>query len=300
MIKQRTLKNSVDITGIGVHSGGPVSLTLHPAPVDTGIVFRRIDLTPVVEIPARIDCVGNTDFCTCLVRGNVSIATVEHLLSALSALQIDNLYVDLSFPELPILDGSARPFLDQVLVVGFEEQSALKKFIRIKKTIEVAQNDKWAKLSPYDGFSVAFEIAYNHPVILSSPQVVAFEFSQNNYIEQVSRARTFGFYADHEMLLAKKMAMGSSLENTVVIGDTAVMNPEGLRYEDEFVKHKILDAMGDLYLLGHNIIGAFSGYKSGHGVNSLLLKKLLSDSTAWEMVTFEHGDDAPFCYAEVF
>lgn len=297
MLKQRTLKQSVEIGGMGVHSGGPVSVTLRPAPVDTGIVFRRMDLTPIVEIPARIDCIGNTDFCTCLVKGDVSIATVEHLLSALSALQVDNLYVELSLPELPILDGSARPFLESMLSVGIEEQSALKKFIRIKKNIEVVQNDKWAKLEPYNGFCVSFEIAYNHPVILQSPQAVTFQFSQENYLEQVASARTFGFLADYEVMLAKKLAMGSNLENTVVIAEDRVMNPEGLRYPDEFVKHKILDAIGDLYLLGHNVIGAFSGYKSGHGINSALLKKLLSDPSAWEMITFEHEEDAPSCYS---
>ncbi|MDP1574245.1 MAG: UDP-3-O-acyl-N-acetylglucosamine deacetylase [Coxiellaceae bacterium] len=297
MIKQRTLKNSVHITGIGVHSGGPVSLTLQPAPSDTGVLFRRTDLDPVVEIPARIACIGNTDMCTCLIKDSVMIATVEHLLSALSALQIDNLYVDLSYPELPILDGSSKPFVELILSAGIEEQVALKKFIRIKKTIEVTQNDKWARFEPYDGFRVAFEIAFNHPVILRSEQAVTFDFSETNYIEYVSSARTFGFLADYEMMLAKKLAMGSSLDNTVVLDADRVINPDGLRYPDEFVKHKILDAIGDLYLVGHNIIGAFSGYKSGHAVNSALLKKLLADESAWEMVTFEHAEDAPSCYA---
>ena len=297
MIKQRTLKNSVHVAGIGVHSGGPVSLTLQPAPSDTGIVFRRTDLDPVVEIPARIACIGNTDMCTCLVKDAVVIATVEHLLSALSALQIDNLYVDLSYPELPILDGSSKPFIELMLSAGIEEQAALKKFIRIKKTVEIMQNDKWARFEPHDGFRVAFEIAFDHPVILQSEQRVTFDFSQENYIDCVSSARTFGFLADYEMMLAKKLAMGSSLDNTVVLDTDRVVNPDGLRYPDEFVKHKILDAIGDLYLVGHNIIGAFSGYKSGHAVNSALLKKLLSDESAWEMVTFECAEDAPLCYS---
>lgn len=296
MIKQRTLKKHVQVEGIGVHSGGPVLMSLHPAPADTGVVFRRIDLNPVAEIPARVDCVGNTDFCTRLEKDEASIATVEHLLSALSAAQIDNVYVDLSLPELPILDGSAKPFLELILSAGIEAQEAAKKFIRVKREVSVALDDKWAKLEPYHGFSVSFEMDYNHPVIKRSPQAVSFEFTPEKYANELCGARTFGFYSDYEMLLSKKLAMGSSLENTVVINDESVMNPEGLRYPDEFVKHKILDAIGDLYLLGHNVIGAFSAHKSGHSVNSALLRKLLADTTAWDMVTFEFAEDAPGCY----
>jgi UDP-3-O-[3-hydroxymyristoyl] N-acetylglucosamine deacetylase len=296
MIKQRTVKNTICATGVGVHSGEAVSLTLRPAPVDTGIVFCRTDLTPVIDIPARVDCIGNTESCTCLERNGICVATVEHLLSAFSGLGIDNCYVDVSLGELPIMDGSASPFVFLIESAGVEEQAAAKKFIRIKKDVEVKIDDKWVRLSPHEGFSVSFEIAYNHPVVQKSRQAVTLDFATTSYIKEVSRARTFGFMADYEAMLARKLAMGASLENTVVIGDDRVVNEEGLRYSDEFVKHKILDAIGDLYLLGHNIIGAFSGYKSGHALNSALLKKLLADREAWEVVMFEHEEEAPNCY----
>lgn len=298
MIKQHTLKNLIHATGTGVHSGEKINITLHPAPVDTGIVFRRTDV-PGLLIPAHISCVGNTDSCTSLVKDNYRIATVEHLLSACAGLGIDNCYVDLSTSELPIMDGSASPFVFLIESAGIEEQDALKKFIRIKKTVEVKSGDKWVKLEPFDGFQVSFEIVYNHPVIMKSQQSITLDFSSASYVKEVSRARTFGFLADYEMMLAKKLAQGASLENTVVLDADKVVNEDGLRYPDEFVKHKILDVIGDLYLLGHNLIGAFSGYKSGHAMNSALMNELLSQTDAWEIVTFGDVKDAPSCYADM-
>ena len=246
---------------------------------NTGIIFRR----GTTEIPATIDFIGDTDFCTCLVKDNQRISTVEHLLSALSALHIDNCIAELSLDELPVLDGSAKPFVDLILSAGIAEQAALKKFIKIKKTIEANQGDKWARLEPFDGFCVAMEISFTHPIIASSQQVITLDVTQEKYIEEISRARTFGFLADYEMMLAKKLAKGASLENTVVLDAENVVNPEGLRYPDEFVKHKMLDAIGDLYLLGHPMIGKFSGFKSGHALNSALMKKLLADVEAFEI-----------------
>lgn len=296
MIKQCTLKNAINATGIGVHLGENVHLTLRPAPVDTGIVFRRVDLDKPLEIPAQAAYIGNTDLCTCLESQGVRIATVEHLLSAFAGLGVDNCFVDLSLSELPIMDGSASPFVFLIESAGIEEQEAPKKFIRIKKSIEVHDGEKFVRLDPYEGFRVSFEIAFNHPVISNSRQSVVLDFSSASYVKEVSRARTFGFLSDYEMIREKNLARGASLDNAIVLNTTEVMNEDGLRDPDEFVKHKILDAIGDLYLLGHSMIGAFSGYKSGHALNSRLLKALLSQSDAWELVTFEDSANAPNCY----
>jgi len=285
MIKQRTLKNTIHATGIGVHSGDPVRLILKPASINTGIVFRRIDLADVVSIPARVEFIGNTDLCTCLEKEGVRIATVEHLLSALAGLSIDNAIIDLTFSELPIMDGSSGPFIFLIQSAGIEEQTEEKKFIRIKKTVEIQAGDKFARLSPYDGFQVSFEIHFDHPIIAKSHQSLTFDLSPIAYIKELSRARTFGFLSDYNAIRQKKLALGASLENAVVLDDVKVLNEDGLRDPDEFVKHKILDVIGDLYLLGHSMIGAFTGYKSGHALNSQLLQKLMAETDAWEVVT---------------
>ena len=298
-MKQRTLKNVIYATGVGIHSGEKASLTLHPAPINTGIVFRRTDLAKSVSIPASVAFIGNTDSCTCLEKESIRIATVEHLLSALAGLGVDNCIVDLSLSELPIMDGSASPFVFLIQSAGIEEQNAPKKFIRIKKPVEVCIGDKFARLEKHDGFRVSFEISYNHPVILNGKQAVIFDFSSAMYIKEISRARTFGFLADYEMMLAKKLALGASLDNTVVLDVDKVVNEEGLRDPEEFVKHKILDVIGDLYLLGHGLIGAFTGYKSGHAVNNKLMHELLSQPDAWEYVTFDDESAVPVCYSEI-
>lgn len=297
MIKQRTLKNPIHATGVGVHSGEKAYLTLRPAPINTGIVFRRTDLSEPVEIPALAKFIGNTDLCTCLAKEDVRIATVEHLLSAFAGLGIDNCYVDLSLPELPIMDGSASPFVFLIESAGIEEQNALKRFFRVKKAVEVRDGDKFVKVEPYDGFSVSFEIAFNHPVIANTKQSITVDFSSSSYVKDVSRARTFGFLADYEMIRQKNLARGASLDNAIVLDAASIMNEEGLRDPDEFVRHKILDAIGDLYLLGHSMIGAFSGYKSGHALNSALLQAILSQPDAWELVTFDDIKTVPVCYA---
>lgn len=297
MIKQRTLKNSIHATGVGVHSGEKAALTLRPAPVDTGIVFCRTVAEPQVHIPALAAYLGDTDLCTCLTKDGARVATVEHLLSAFAGLGIDNCYVDLSLLELPIMDGSASPFVFLIESAGIEMQDAPKKFIRIKKTVEVTADDKFVRLEPFDGFRVSFEIVFDHPVIAKSRQTLSLDFASTSYTKDVSRARTFGFLADYDMIRQKNLARGASLENTVVLDDDAIMNEEGLRYRDEFVKHKILDVIGDLYLLGHNLIGAFTGYKSSHALNSQLIRQLLSQPDTWEIVTFDDANHAPACYA---
>lgn len=297
MIKQRTLKNPIHATGVGVHSGEKVYLTLRPAPVNTGIIFRRTDLSEPVEIPALAEFIGNTDLCTCLVKNDVRIATVEHLLSAFAGLGIDNCYVDLSLPELPIMDGSASPFVFLIESAGIEEQNALKRFFRVKKTIEVREGDKFVKVEPYEGFSVSFEIAFSHPVIANTQQSITLDFSSSSYVKDVSRARTFGFLADYEMIRQKNLARGASLDNAIVLDTASIVNEEGLRDPDEFVRHKILDVIGDLYLLGYSMIGAFTGYKSGHALNSALLQTLLSQPDAWELVTSDDMKAVPVCYA---
>jgi UDP-3-O-[3-hydroxymyristoyl] N-acetylglucosamine deacetylase len=293
MIKQRTLKNVIRATGVGLHTGDKVYLSLRPAPVDTGIVFRRTDLAQVVEIRACAENVGDTRLSTTLIKGKVRISTIEHLLSALAGLGIDNAYVDLSTSEVPIMDGSAGPFVFLIQSAGIEEQNAPRRYIRIKRAIKVQQDDKWAKLEPFDGFKVNFQIDFNHPVFKRTRQHAEIDFSKTSFVKEVSRARTFGFMHEIELLRENKLALGGSLENAIVVDDYRVLNEEGLRYEDEFVKHKILDAIGDVYLLGHSLIGAFSGYKSGHELNNILLRTLLADKQAWELVSFEANQPTP-------
>jgi UDP-3-O-[3-hydroxymyristoyl] N-acetylglucosamine deacetylase len=298
LIKQRTLKNSIRATGVGLHTGEKIYLTLRPAAADTGIVFRRIDLDVPVEIKASPENVGDTRLSTTLVKGDVRIATVEHLLSAIAGLGIDNAYVDLSAPEVPIMDGSAGPFVFLVQSAGIIEQNAPKRFIRIKRRVRVEDGDKWARFEPFDGFKVGFTIDFDHPVFKDRRQHAELDFSTTSFVKEVSRARTFGFMRDIEMLRERKLALGGSLDNAVVLDDYRVLNEDGLRYEDEFVKHKILDAIGDLYLLGHSLIGAFMGYKSGHDLNNILLRELLARKDAWEEVTFEDETRAaPISYS---
>jgi len=294
MIKQRTLKNVIRATGVGLHTGNKVYLTLRPAAVDTGIVFRRVDLAEPVEIAAAPENVGDTRLNTTLVgKDGVRISTVEHLLSAMAGLGIDNAYIDTSAPEIPIMDGSAAPFVFLIQSAGIEEQNAAKCFIRIKKPVKVSDGDKWARFEPYEGFKVAFSIAFEHPVFDGRPQQVEVDFAHCSFVKEVSRARTFGFMRDIEFLRANNLALGGSLDNAVVVDDYRILNEEGLRYEDEFVKHKILDAVGDLYLLGRSLIGAFSGYKSGHELNNRLLRALMANADSWEMVTYQDASTAP-------
>lgn len=296
MIKQRTLKNVIRAAGVGIHTGEKVYLTLRPAAPNTGIVFRRTDLSPPVEIPARPENVGDTSMSTTLMKGEVRISTVEHLLSALAGLGIDNAYVDLSAAEVPIMDGSAGPFVFLIQSAGIEEQNAPKRFIRIKRSVKVEEGDKWARFEPFEGFKVSFSIDFDHPVFRGHSQEATVDFSTTSFVKEVSRARTFGFMRDLEMLREKRLALGGSMDNAVVMDDYRILNEDGLRYEDEFVKHKVLDAIGDLYLLGHSLIGAFSGHKSGHALNNRLLRALTADAKAWEVVTFEDESRAPISY----
>lgn len=296
MIRQRTLKNSIRAMGVGVHTGEKVFLTLMPGNVDTGIVFRRVDLNPVVEIPARCENVGETTLSTTLVKDGVRVSTVEHLMSAFAGLGIDNAIVEVSAPEVPIMDGSAGPFVFLLQSAGVQEQAAPKRFLRIKQKIKIQDKDKWVSLSPYNGFKVSFKLDYDHPVLKNNIQEATFDFSSASYVKEVSRARTFGFLSEYEWLRSQNLALGGSLNNAIVLDDYRVMNEDGLRYEDELVKHKILDAVGDLYLLGTGLIGAFSGYKSGHTLNNRLLKSLLAKKSAWEIVTFEDEATSPVSY----
>lgn len=296
MIKQRTLKNVIRATGVGLHSGEKVYLTLKPAPADAGIIFRRVDLDPVVEIKATAENVGETTMSTTLYNGSVKVDTVEHLLSALAGLGIDNAIVELSAPEVPIMDGSAGPFVFLIQSAGLQEQDAPKKFIRIKREISVVDGDKRATFLPFEGFKVSFEIDFDHPVFRGRTQTASVDFSSTSFVKEVSRARTFGFMRDIEFLRSHNLALGGSVENAIVVDEQGVLNEDGLRYEDEFVKHKILDAIGDLYLLGNSLIGEFHGYKSGHALNNRLLRSLLAQQDAWEMVTFDDIKDAPISY----
>ncbi|MCK7593953.1 UDP-3-O-acyl-N-acetylglucosamine deacetylase [Pseudomarimonas salicorniae] len=297
MIRQRTLKNTIRATGVGLHSGDKVYMTLRPAAVDTGIVFRRVDLPEPVEIRACAEKVGDTNMSTTLIQDGVRVSTVEHLLSAFAGLGIDNAYVDLSAPEVPIMDGSAGPFVFLVQSAGIEEQSAAKRFVRIKKPVIVRDGDKWARFEPFDGFKVGFSIDFKHPMFTQSSSSAEIDFSTTSFVKEVSRARTFGFMKDVEMLRERNLGLGGSMDNAIVLDDYRVLNEDGLRYEDEFVKHKILDAIGDLYLLGHSLIGAFYGYKSGHQLNNLLLRTLRAEKSAWEEVTFTDPATAPISYA---
>ena len=298
MIKQRTLKNIIRATGVGLHTGDKVYMTLRPAAPNTGIVFRRTDLNPPVDIHARPECVGDTRLSTTLVKGDVRVSTVEHLLSAMAGLGIDNAIVELSAPEVPIMDGSAGPFVFLLQSAGIEEQGVAKRFIRIKKPIKVQEGDKWASFEPFEGFKVGFSIEFNHPIISKRTSRAEIDFSTTSFVKEVSRARTFGFMRDIEMLREHNLALGGSMDNAVVLDDYRVLNEDGLRYEDEFVKHKILDAIGDLYLLGHSLIGAYHAHKSGHELNNKLLRTLIADPAAWEEVVYK--DDpavSPISYA---
>ena len=296
MIKQRTLKNVIRATGVGLHTGEKVYLTLRPALPDTGIVFRRVDLDTPVDIPAKAENVGDTRLSTTLVKDGVRISTVEHLLSAFAGLGIDNAYVDVSAPEVPIMDGSAGPFVFLIQSAGVEEQNVAKRFIRIKRPVEVKEGDKLARFEPFNGFKVSFGIDFDHPAMGHESRRSVIDFSSTSFVKEVSRARTFGFLRDIEMLRDNGLALGGSMDNAIVVDDFRVLNEDGLRYDDEFVKHKILDAIGDLYLLGHSLIGAFSGYKSGHELNNRLLKALIAQPDAWEEVTFDDAEQAPISY----
>jgi UDP-3-O-[3-hydroxymyristoyl] N-acetylglucosamine deacetylase len=293
MVKQRTLKTMVQATGVGLHTGEKVYLTLRPAAVDTGIVFRRVDLAHPVDIRAEAHAVHDTRLSTCLESNGARIATVEHLMSALAGLGIDNAIVELSSPELPIMDGSAGTFIFLLQSAGLVEQAAAKKFMRIKKVVEVKDGDKWVRFEPYNGYKLNFTINFAHPVFANTKQNVTVDLGEHSYIKEVSRARTFGFMQDVENMRAQGLALGGNLDNAIVMDEYRVINPDGLRFEDEFVKHKVLDAIGDLYLLGHPLIGAFSGYKSGHALNNALCRALLADESAWEFVTFDKAEEAP-------
>ncbi len=298
MIRQCTLKNVIRATGVGLHTGKKVYLTLHPAAVDTGIIFRRVDLEPNVEILAHAENVGDTMMSTSLAKDGVSISTVEHLLSAFAGLGIDNAYVDLSAAEVPIMDGSAGPFVFLIQSAGIEEQESAKQYIRIKKPIKVEDGDKSASFEPFDGFKVSFSIEFDHPFFEESSKFATIDFSSTSFVKEVSRARTFGFLKDTEALREKNLVLGGSLNNAVVVDDYRVLNEDGLRYDDEFVKHKILDAIGDLYLLGHSLIGAFEGNKSGHALNNKLLRALIANQDAWELVSFTDKEKSPISFLQ--
>ena len=298
MIRQCTLKNVIRASGVGLHSGRKVYLSLRPAPVNTGIIFRRVDLGDVVEIKACPENVGDTTLSTTLSRGNVCVSTVEHLLSAMAGLGIDNAYVDVSAPEVPIMDGSAGPFVFLIQSAGIEQQNAPKQFIRIKKPVAVDDGNKWACFEPFEGFKVSFSIEFDHPAFHQSVNKATVDFSTTSFVKEVSRARTFGFMRDLERLRENNLALGGTLDNAIIVDDYRVLNEDGLRYEDEFVKHKVLDAIGDLYLLGHSLIGFFNGHKSGHKLNNKLLKALVADKSAWEIATFDDQVDVPIIYMQ--
>ncbi|MDP1863382.1 MAG: UDP-3-O-acyl-N-acetylglucosamine deacetylase [Thiobacillus sp.] len=293
MIKQRTLKTPVHATGVGLHSGIKVEMTLRPAAPNSGIVFRRMDLDPPAELKADPYLVTDTRLCSMLELGAAKVSTVEHLMSALAGLGIDNLIVDLTGPEIPIMDGSSAPFVYLLQSAGIIEQDAAKQYVRILKPIEVRDGDKWARFVPHHGFKVEFTIDFKHPVFEKSGKTVSIDFADNAYTKEVSRARTFGFMHEVEALRNNGLALGGSLDNAIVMDEYRVLNQDGLRYDDEFVKHKVLDAIGDLYLLGHPVIGAFEAYKSGHALNNMLLRELLQHQESWESVSFEQNEDVP-------
>ena len=293
MLRQRTLKSLIRATGIGLHTGRKVAMTLRPAQPDTGIVFRRVDLAVPADIPARADLVGETRLCSCLVRDGVKVYTVEHLMSALAGLGVDNAYVDLDGPEVPIMDGSAAPFAFLLQQAGIERQNAPKRFLRVTKRVEVRDGDKSARLEPYDGFKLSFSIVYDHPVFEKSANALSVDFAETSYLNEVARARTYGFMHEVEDLRESGLALGGGLDVAVVLDEYRVLNAEGLRFTDEFIRHKLLDAVGDLYLLGKPLLAAFSAHKSGHTLNNRLLRALMSDPAASEIVTFERSEDAP-------
>ena len=299
MAQQRTLQNVIRATGVGLHSGEKVYLTLRPAPVDTGIVFRRTDLAPVAEIPARAEYVTETMLCTGLTHDGGKAMTVEHLMSALAGLGIDNLYIELSAPEVPIMDGSSGPFVFLLQSAGIVEQQAPKRFIRILQTVEVRDGDKIARFEPYNGFRLGFTVEFDHPAIPTSRSRAVVEFSTENYIKEVSRARTFGFMRDLEFMRERNLGLGGSMDNAIVLDEFRVLNDDGLRYADEFVRHKILDAVGDLYLAGHPILGAYEGFKSGHALNNTLVRALLAERSAWEEVVFERDEPVPVVFGSL-
>jgi len=293
MLKQRTLKTLIRAKGVGLHTGQKVNIALRPAQPDTGVVFRRVDLPTPVDIPARADRVGDTRLSSCLVHQDVRIYTVEHLMSALAGLGVDNAYVDLDGPEVPIMDGSAAPFVLLLQQAGLEEQPAPKRFLRVKHAVEVRDGDKWARLEPYEGLRLSFSIVFNHPVIDKTRQSVGVDFAETSYLKEIARARTFGFMQDVEKLHEAGLALGGGLDNVLVLDEYRLLNADRQRFSDEFIRHKVLDAIGDLYLLGRPLLGAFTAHKSGHALNNQLLRALVADTTAWEMATFEHADLAP-------
>ena len=293
MLKQRTLKTAIRATGIGLHTGRKVFMTLRPAAPSTGIVFRRVDLEPPVDVPADATLVGETMLGTTLIKGDVKVATVEHLLAAMAGLGIDNAYVDLTAPEVPIMDGSAAPFVFLLQSAGIAEQPEPKRFIRIREPVRVAEGDKWAEFRPYDGFRVKFRIDFEHAVFKRHTQEASVDFSSTAFLKEVSRARTFGFLREIEALRARNLTLGGNMGNAIVLDDFRVLNEDGLRFEDEFVKHKILDAIGDLYLLGSPLIGEYMGYKSGHSLNNQLCLALLAAPEAWEVASFDATERAP-------
>jgi UDP-3-O-[3-hydroxymyristoyl] N-acetylglucosamine deacetylase len=297
MLRQRTIKTAIRATGVGLHSGRKVYMTLRPAAENSGITFRRVDLDVPVDIPADPRLVGETMLGTTLIKDGAKVATVEHLMSALAGLGIDNLNVDLSAPEVPIMDGSAGPYIFLLQSAGIEEQNAAKKFIRIRKKIRVEDGDKWAELTPFNGFKVNFEISFNHPVFNKLSRHASIDFSSTSFLKEVSRARTFCFLRDVETLRARNLTLGGSMDNAIVLDDYRILNEDGLRYANEFVIHKILDAIGDVYLLGHSLIGEYSAFKSGHDLNNKLLRALLDNQSAWEEVTYKDPDRAPISYA---
>jgi len=298
MLKQRTLKKAISATGVGLHNGEKVTLTLRPAAADTGIVFKRVDLPQPNEILATPDSVHDTRLCTALEANGARVATVEHIMSALAGLGVDNVYIEVDASEIPIMDGSSGPFVYLLQEAGIVEQAAAKKFIRVRKSIEVIDGDKWVRFEPYHGFKVDFTINFNHPVFENSGSQVNIDFAEDSYIKEISRARTFGFMHEVEYLRSNGLARGGSLDNAIVLDEYRVINADGLRYDDEFAKHKVLDAIGDLYMLGHPILGAFYAYKSGHSLNNQLLRALMQDETAWEYATFEKQEDAPEAFVE--
>jgi UDP-3-O-[3-hydroxymyristoyl] N-acetylglucosamine deacetylase len=293
MLRQRTLKSLVSATGVGLHTGQKVRMSLRPAQPDIGIVFRRLDLPGAADLQARVDRVGETRLCSCLVSGEVKVYTIEHLMSALYGLGVDNAYVDLDGPEVPIMDGSAAPFALLIQQAGIEEQGAPKRFLRVKKRVVARDGDKWAALEPHEGFKLSFSIVYRHPVILKSNNELTVDFATTSYLKEVARARTYGFVQDVEDLRDSGLALGGGLENAVVLDENRVLNAEGLRFGDEFIRHKILDAIGDLYLLGCPLLAAFSAHKSGHDLNNRLVRELIADTSATEVVTFEGDQEAP-------
>jgi len=293
MLKQRTLKSLMAASGVGLHTGQKVTIKLRPAPADTGIVFRRIDLASPLDIPARADLVGDTRLSSCLVKGGERVSTVEHLMSALAGLGIDNAYVDLDAAEMPIMDGSASPFVLLIQQAGIEEQAAPKRFLRVTRRVEAKHGDKWARIDPYEGFKLSFSIDFKHPVIDRSTQSVSIDFAETSYLKEIARARTFGFMHEVEDLRESGLALGGGLDNAVVLDEYRVLNADGLRFTDEFIRHKLLDAIGDLYLMGKPLLGAFTAHKSGHALNNQLVRALLADKNAFEVVSFDRAEDAP-------